>query len=520
MAELESAQIERPDLLWRPNLIVFISNACIMIIELVAGRMVAPYIGVSLYTWTGVIGVILAGISLGNYIGGKLADSRASRQLLGALFIASGLATFSILFTVNLVGDWGTPPSWPLIVSVLFFVAAVFLLPSVILGCISPIVVKLTLRDLHNTGDVVGKIYASSAAGSIAGTFLTGFFLISWFGTSTILLVVGAVLIILGILLGQWRKGWRWQIIAIVLVVIFVVVPPVQALRQGPCWRETNYFCIKVYDKEQDDGSLVRVLALDRLVHSYTSLDDPTKLVYGYEQMYAEASEYLMQRISRPKALFIGGGGYTFPKYLEAVYPQTVIDVVEIDPAVTQTAYSVLGLQPDTSIRSINEDARQFFINLNPDVHYDLVLGDAFNDYSVPYHLTTHEFNQLVRAHLSDEGVYLVNLIDGTEHRFLAAYVRTLRQTFPHVYVAPTGEGWRDVSRTTYVVMASPSPLDLEELRALRGNNQSHELDRWLLEPSELEEILVAVPPIQLTDDYVPVDNLLATVFNESAATR
>lgn len=123
------------DVLWRPALIVFISNACVMTIELVAGRLLAPYIGVSLYTWTSVIGVILAGMSIGNYAGGKLADRAASRRLLGALFILAGLGSFSVLITAQIFGESGLPAidGAPLVARMLLYVTLIFLLPSVLL---------------------------------------------------------------------------------------------------------------------------------------------------------------------------------------------------------------------------------------------------------------------------------------------------------------------------------------------------------------------------------------------------
>jgi spermidine synthase len=508
------------DRLWRPNLIVFTSNACIMIIELVAGRIIAPYVGVSLYTWTGVIGVILAGMSLGNYLGGKLADRVASRRTLGLIFILAGLASLSVLGTIDFVGDRGTPAILPLVIRVVLFVAAIFFVPSAMLGGISPLVVKLTLQDLSRTGDVVGKIYASSAFGSIVGTFATGFFLISWFGTRAILLGVGMVLIALGILLGQWTQGWRRQVLAVGLLVGGTLLPPVHAILQGSCLRETNYFCIKVRDKELDDGSQVKVLILDRLVHSYTSLDDPRKLVYGYEKVYAEASQYLMQRISQPRALFIGGGGYTFPKYLAAVYPQTSIDVVEIDPGVTETAYDYLGLPRDGPIVTVNQDARLFIKLLDPARRYDLVLGDAFNDYSVPYHLTTREFNALVSRHLTNNGIYMVNLIDGRRREFLTAYLRAMKLTFDHVYLVPVGQDWETSVRSTFVVLASQQAIDLAALRQLDGGDGVRETASWLLPEDRLEALLAEGPQVILTDDYVPVDNLLAPVFEESEAQR
>ena len=218
--------------LWQPNLIVFLSSACIMVLELVAGRIIAPYVGVSLYTWTSVIGVVLAGISVGNYLGGRLADRWASLRLLGSIYLGGRLAdrwaSLRLLGSIYLLAGLAcfgilaadaasrvTPGNWPILVNILVLTAILFFLPCVILGTISPIVAKLAVRDLAETGSTVGKIYAAGALGSIVGTFATGFVLISWFGTYTIAWGVAAVLLLLGFL---FFFGGRWQpVLALVL---------------------------------------------------------------------------------------------------------------------------------------------------------------------------------------------------------------------------------------------------------------------------------------------------------------
>ena len=183
--------------LWQPIIIVFVSNACIMILELVAGRMIAPHVGVSLYTWTSVIGVILAGISLGNFAGGKLADRFASLRLLGTIYILAALASLTVLWSDRIYRI--TPPEWPIVTEIIVITAALFFAPSTILGMISPLVAKLAVSDLAKTGSTVGNIYAAGALGSIVGTFATGFVLIAWFGTYTIVWGVGLLLGTMGL---------------------------------------------------------------------------------------------------------------------------------------------------------------------------------------------------------------------------------------------------------------------------------------------------------------------------------
>jgi spermidine synthase len=487
---------------WRPNLIVFISSGCIMILELVAGRIIAPSVGVSLYTWTSVIGVILAGISMGNYIGGRLADRWASPRLLGLMFFLAGLTALGVLAIDQLNPmDY---VEWPLILEILALIAALFFIPCTILGTVSPIVVKLAMHDLARAGRTVGQIYAFGSVGSIAGTFLTGFWLISQFGTYMIVLGVAILLLLLGLL---FLLGRRWWGAALVLPLLIggAVWADRQGWLAGPCMVETNYFCIKVKDEDKD-GETVRTLILDRLIHSYTSLDNPTKLVYGYEKVYAELTAYQARDHDALRALFIGGGGYTFPKYMEAIYPDSVLDVIEIDPGVTEVAYERLGLSRDTRITSFNEDARMF-LRREPAERYDLILGDAFNDFSVPYHLTTQGFNERIHTWLEPDGLYMVNIIDGAYGRFLRAYVRTLRQTFAHVYVAPTNTDWREASRNTIVIVGTDIPLDMEVFAADSLWRQ------WMLSDEEVDALLTEDVAVLLTDRYAPVEQMLAPVF-------
>lgn len=504
--------------LWAPALIVFISSACMMVLELVAGRMVAPYVGVSLYTWTSIIGVILAGMSLGNYMGGRLADRWASHGLLSLLFFVSGLTSIVVLF-VDKLGST-LPDAWPIVLRIIGLVAGVFFVPAMLLGTISPIVTKIAVRDLAHTGSTVGRISASSTAGSIVGTFATGFVLISWFGTHAIIWAVAIVLLLMALafLLAALPAASRVVTAALLLAVLggATLVATRQGWTESHCTLETNYFCIKVQQDAQR-GESVRVLVLDRLVHSYSDLEDPQRLVYDYEKVYAEVVQYQSLNHDRLSALFIGGGGYTFPRYMESLYPDSDLDVIEIDPGVTQTAYDLLGLKRDTRVRTFNEDAR-IFLARQPGRQYSLIMGDAFNDFSVPYHLTTLEFNERVAAWLADGGIYMVNLIDGPRRDFLRAYVNTLRQTFEDVQIIPAIASWRESPRVTFVVIASQMPLDLDRFRGINAGDGDSRLARTVLPADTVNDILSEGKLTMLTDRYAPVDQMLAPVVREEAA--
>ena len=193
--------------------IAFIASGCTLVIELVAGRLLAPYIGVSLYTWTSVIGVILAGISIGNFLGGRLADRFPGPSVLGLTLVAASLTSFVTLGLVSVLPQFTL---WmPLVPRILVLTTVIFFLPGCILGMITPLVVKQALTDLGHAGGLVGRVYAISTAGSLVGVYLTGFVLIAHFGTRLIVVMVAAVLLILGALLGNLLYGRgirRWPV--------------------------------------------------------------------------------------------------------------------------------------------------------------------------------------------------------------------------------------------------------------------------------------------------------------------
>ena len=503
---------------WQASLIVFLSSGAIMVLELVAGRLMAPVLGVSLYTWTSIIGVILAGISLGNFAGGLLADRYASRGTLAFVFVLSAAASLSILWTIEMTSAI-TDLSLPVMVQVLLAFAIVFFLPTVLLGTISPLVVKLTLSDLGKTGNVVGRIYSAGAAGSIAGTFLAGFWLISTFGTRAIVWGVAGLLLIIGVII---NSGGRRLSLALSLAALLAFgglsyVIWWQGILNSHCLHETNYFCIRVHPDSDDPN--IQVLTLDRLVHSYVNPDDPADLRYGYERVYRDVLQAIASSAMPVSTFFVGGGGYTFPRYVEAAFPNSHIEVAEIDPGVTQAAHEHLALPRDTRIISVNEDARRYLTHLPDERRYDLILGDAFNDFSVPYHLTTLEFNQLVADHLTESGFYMVNIIDGRQGHFVRAYVSTLGQVFKHVYIAPIGGELGSVARQTFVIVAAQHPLPIgddapapgEEMLPLPSSLRSEFLSQVAWQGYLGQETAVI-----LTDDYVPVDNLLAPVFADS----
>ena len=534
----------------RANIVVFIASFCTLVIELVAGRIMAPYVGVSLYTWTSIIGVVLAGISIGAYSGGLIADRYPRPSTLGWLLFLSGLGAFSISPLTNLIG--GAQFQTSLMMRILLITTIIFFVPSCLLGMISPVVVKLTLNNLEKTGNIVGKIYAFSTLGSILGTFATGFFLISWMGTRHILFTMGIILIICSPIFGGFFSRKKTVALFLLFLSLLLILPvavlygyvaiwpgevslppsPIHSIEtlygyafkpdldeETYFFKESDYYTIKLKRSIRgNNGNSLESLVLDHLVHSYTDLKDPLYLEYEYIRMYEEIVRWQSSKRKSFKVLFLGGGGYTFPRFIEVKYPKAEIDVVEIDPEITQVVQNYLGISKESRIRSFNEDGRWFVMHCKEKGSYDFIIGDAFNDLSIPYHLTTKEFTMQLKSLLKPDGLLLANVIDSFKKgAFMPSYIRTLEKVFGkgNVHLLTLSSDYENIGISTHVVVASPKRLDMNDfITALKGKGEE-EMTSHVTPQEQLQQYLKERHSVLLTDDYVPVDNLIAPIFEE-----
>jgi spermidine synthase len=490
-----------------PGTFAFVGSGCLLVLELVAGRILAPVIGVSLYTWTSVIGVVLAGISLGNFIGGRLADARPGRRTLAYQYLASAAACAIVLILSRVIEHLTAPTSWPAQLQVLWLAAVLFFVPAILLGTITPMIVKLSLSSLDETGRVVGRIQAAASLGSIVGVFLTGFVLISVFGTRAVLADVTVVLLGLAV---ATNPPWSApnpvaeraaNVVGAAALCITLAVAVLTLTYKDPCLRESNYYCIKVF---ADETGKYRQLSLDLLIHGIVSVKDPAQLVYPYERLYGQVVDAKYGHKHPLRAFAIGGGTYTFPRYLERYHDGSTL-VAEIDPEVTEVAREELELRDTPAIQIVHGDARPVLRDRPHDDRYDLVLGDAFGDIAVPYHLVTREFNELVARHLQPDGLYLVNIVDGVHYDFLRSYMTTLAQTFRHVRLMAAPGVRAAGEQDTFVVVASKEPLPSTPN---------------MVPDAQVAALLKARHATTLTDDHVPVDQLLAPVFRQRLKTH
>jgi len=479
-------------LLWA-RLLVFGSSAAVLVIEILAGRLMAPYVGVTLETFTGIIGVVLAGIAAGAWLGGRSADRVEPRQLLGPMLVLSGVL---VLLAPTLV-DWVGPSmraGGPAEITIL--TASAFFWPSLTLSTVTPIVVKLRLRSLEETGSVVGSLSAVGTIGALAGTFVTGFMLLAAMPSRSLVLVVGALLVVVGLplLVRSASRG----VTALGVIAAFGAGGGLM-LEDGPCDVETTYFCASIeVDPANPSG---RTLRLDTLRHSYVDLEDPTHLEFRYSRIMADVVAELAD--GPLDIAYIGGGGFTLPRYFAAVRPGTTAIVFEIDGELVELVEDELGLVLTDELRVDIGDARLALPD-EADGGYDVVVGDAFGGLSVPWHLTTREFLEEIDRVLSDDGVYVINLIDYPPLGFAHAETATFLEVFDHVAVASTFERLNGSQGGNYVLIGAQHELDWASISAR------------ILERGGFDALLAGAAAEAfangarvLRDDFAPVDQLL-----------
>ncbi|MDH3379699.1 MAG: fused MFS/spermidine synthase, partial [Gammaproteobacteria bacterium] len=428
--------------------VVFISSACLLILEITAGRLLAPYIGVSLYTWTSIIGVILAGLSIGNWLGGRGADRGAGEITVGVVLGLSGVSTGSVLAWLVIVAPWVESQTFGLLGASFFYVAVLFFLPSLLLGVVTPLLTALILKTDHRAGRVVGRMHALAATGSIAGTFLAGYWLVQAFGTRGI--IIGTALVLGGLAVPfLLSKGRIILILAAAIILVWLGAERAGGL-VNPCTAESRYYCIRVVD-----AGATRSLVLDHMLHSTNHRDEPELLVVPYVHAMDEImSWFFRERPLQPRSIFFaGGGGYTHPRAIRDRAPWIDVVVAEIDPLVTATAKSDLFVEPG-QFQIHHEDGRRVLAKYEPG-QFDVIVTDVFHDLAVPYHLTTLEYAGLVKSRLAANGLYLLNVVDVFPDPLLVkAFIKTLRSEFQYVDV------WMEPppsqrSRITYVLSAS-----------------------------------------------------------------
>jgi hypothetical protein len=479
--------------------LVFLSSAAVLVLEILAARLLAPYVGNTLETYTAIIGTILAGIAVGSWYGGKLADRRDPRTLIGPLLIIGGALGF---FAIPVIDGLGMGLRGAGAATTTILTAFAFFLPAAVLSAVTPAVIKLQLASLDETGTIVGRLSGISTGGAIIGTFLTGFVLVGAAPTRTIVRGTAVFLIVLG-LVTLWRLKGAGRLTAGTATVA-VVGAAFSFAASHPCEYESRYYCAYVVaDEDRPEG---RALWLDTLRHSYVDLEDPTHLEFGYTQLFGDVADAFRPDDAPVDTLHVGGGGFTMPQYLRATRPGSDHTVLEVDPLLVEVSEDELGLDLGDDIEVVTGDARLSIRDVEASA-YEFVIGDAFGGISVPWHLATLEFVRDLEATMTDDGVYVANVIDYGPRDFLRAYVGTIGEVFDHVAVLGTADrfGPRDQpGGGNVVVVASQQPLDTEAFEAEARDRGGEEIALT----GDALRTFVGDAPV-LTDDEAPVDQLL-----------
>ena len=479
--------------------LVFLSSAAVLVLEILAARLLAPYVGATLETYTAIIGVILGGIALGSWLGGKAADAHDPRGLLAPLLITGGALAFAAIPIIDGLGV-ALRGAGPVTTTTLTVVA--FFAPAAVLSAVTPAVIKIQLASLDETGRVVGRLSALSTTGAIVGTFLTGFLLVAAFPTRPVIRVTAALLILLGVgtalALGRRRNLTAGAALGVLAAGTFSFAAT------HPCEYESAYYC--AYIVEDEERASGRALWLDTLRHSYVDLEDPTYLDFTYTRWFADVITAMAPEGEPLSTLHIGGAGFTMPRYLRAAHPGSTSEVLEVDGLLVELAEEELGLELGDDITVRIGDARSTIADGDPDEH-DLVIGDAFGGVAVPWHLATREFTELVADRLHDEGVYVMNVIDYGPRRFLRAEIATVTTVFDHVAVLGRANSFGPQAPGiggNYVVIVSDAPLPLD---GIAQENTRRGRDDELLTGADLARFVDGAQV--LTDDHAPVDQLL-----------
>lgn len=486
---------------------VFLTGAGVLVIEVVATRILSPYFGNTIFTVSSVLTVVLAALSVGYYVGGKVSDIKPESKIFFGIILLGGISVLVLQWMqVLFLPTLGTvlPLTFgPLVTSLLLF-----FVPSLLLGMLSPFAIKLAQvqSEKRGLGSVVGGIFFFSTMGSIAGSLAAGYLLVPNFGVGAIILGVGVGLVALGLLplvyLGLDKKTTvKISLVVLALVLVYgIAVPTTQALYS----KNGIYEKITITDGNYNDRP-ARFLFQDRSASGAMYLDGGD-LAYDYTKYY---SLYDIFTPNPERTLVIGGGAYSIPKALLTDLPQAQVDALEIEPSLVELGEEYFDLPVDNpKLNTPIADGRRFLHDAQD--NYDYIFSDVYSSYySIPAHFTTREFFQLTHDKLNDDGVFIANVIGNLEQRkpsFLWSEVRTLQTVFPNVYVFAVDSPTDDSAVQNFILVGhkstAPTVFDQNELQ--KGRHQAireladHQVNVHQYDLSDYQV---------LTDDYAPVES-------------
>jgi hypothetical protein len=478
--------------------LVFLAAGAVLMLEILAVRMLAPYVGLTLEATTSIIGAALGGIAVGAGLGGYFADRTDTRRLIVGLFIAGGLLT---LLTVPVVHWLGPGVRGDGSLAALGITTIALVPAAATLSAVSPAVAHLQLSDLRSSGTIVGSLSGWATTGALVGTFGTGFVIVPLLSVSAAVLIIGLALIFVGTVLGFASNITRTPATLLVIAVLTVGVGAFNASANSPCLRETKYHCLTVKMQRTTSGEDGFHLVLDGDSNSYVNLDDPKHIQYPYVRWIAKAIDSKYPGDGPIDAVFVGGGGFTLPRWLEATRPASHSHVLEVDGGTVDFVEERLGLHPSPKFQVTVDDARISILQVETD-SVDVVVGDAFSGLTVPWHLTTSEWLDEVERVLKPDGLYAMNIIDLPPLNLLKAEINTFMGSFSSesmiTYINEAGEP----AGGNAILLGSNGRIPTFPV-------PSSSYPSGLVDESDL--VSFAGEASALTDDHAPVDQLLTT---------
>ena len=486
----------------RYYLTAFFSGAAVLVIETIGVRILAPYLGAAYVVWVNIIGVILAALAIGYWVGGIAADR--TKRLLPPVFLLAAVAVSLIPLgrrVLPMLGEqWGIRTG-SLVASFLLFAPA-----SILLGMVTPYLVKLAMEDPKRVGECSGSIFAASTIGSIVATFTTGFFLIPNFSTTQIIWGIAVLLLALAAFAALPMKATK-ALLALVPLGFLAseALTPVVSARLI-YEKDSQYYNIRVVER-QEYGFLVRMLLLDGSAQGAKMVEPPFAgdrrydgkpdyLIFPYIQLSARLIDAF--KPAPVRALAIGGGACTIPEYIQARYPGSDVTVVEIDPAVNETAKSYFWGNAARSMRTVEADGRVFLHDAAD--QYDLIYTDAYNGaFSVPWHLATREALTAMRRALHDDGILIVNVASSPEGKnsdFFRAFLKTFNGLFSQVAILATRKEFPGEPQNLIIL-------------ATKSENTAFEKKLAEFEPFRYRLAIPTNDVPVLTDEYAPTDSLI-----------
>lgn len=497
----------------------FLSGMTVMAVELSCSRLLAPYFSSSSIVWTVIIGLIMICMSIGNVLGGRSADKHKS---LGRLYLYIWIASVWIAL-IPFVGKYLIALVTGLLMLFMpagqFVVAGsalsclvIFSLPMILLGMVSPYLVKLGINDIENSGRIAGQIYALGTIGSIIGTFVPTFFTIPVIGTGKTFLLFALLLnIVCALYFIFTRKNAVRNSVTtgVLLVVLFIPFSDSFAF-----WK-TNivYEGESLYNYLQVEETEDSVILSTNVAFGVQSIYKKDGSLSGYYYEYALMAPYFLKDMSKDKnldVLVLGLGTGTYPKQLKKYIPNVNTDAVEIDGKIADLATQYFNLKEDEANVYIN-DGRLFFST--PEARqYDIILADAYQDITVPFHMSTQEFFNIVKSHLKPNGILIVNInMKSGDFTGVPEYLsNTVKSVFNKVYRVDLNT----VTNSILFVSDDEQMLDHWKRNSAQLITEDHDLyniSRYV--DKHLEEMKEA--RLILKDDLAPVEILGQKALNQ-----